>query len=136
MLICLSKIFSSTNVMLLGQVSTLKRRFLLSLFYLVVEEVFRNKSSLQTPITDFINQKEKHVSIRHNSILILRKSVAPIFGIDIMYMIYLDVKYFSVVCFSIYFEKPAIKTTLATMEHCFAKKLNFCLSDIICNSVA
>ena len=51
-------------------------------------------------------------------------------------MIYLDVEYFSVVCLSIYYEKPAIKTTLRTMEHCFAMKLNYCPSDIICNSVA
>ena len=30
------------------------------------------------------------------------KSGAPFFHIDIMYMIYLDVKYFSVACLSIY----------------------------------
>ena len=61
---------------------------------LVVEEISRNKSAIQTPITDSINQKEKHVSIRHDSILTLIKSDAPFFGIDVMYMIYLDVKYF------------------------------------------
>ena len=103
---------------------------------LVVEEISRNKSVVQTPITYFINQKEKHVSIRHNSILTLMKSGAPFFRIDIMYMIYLDVKYFSVVCLSIYYEKLAVKTTLTTMGHFFAKKLNYCPSDIICNSIA
>ena len=77
---------------------------------LVVEEISQNKSVVQTPITYFINQKEKHVSIRHNSILTLMKSGAPFFRIDIMYMIYLDVKYFSVVCLSIYYEKLAVKT--------------------------
>ena len=64
------------------------------------------------------------------------KSGAPFFSIDITYMIYLDVKYFSVVCLSIYYEKTAAKTTLTTMGHFFAKKLNYCPSDIICNSVA
>ena len=54
MLICPSDIFSSTNIMLLGQV-------------LVVKEISRNQSAVQTPITYFINQKEKHLSIRHNS---------------------------------------------------------------------
>ena len=29
-------------------------------------------------------------------------------------------------CLSIYYEKPAVKTTLTTKEHFFAKKLNFC----------
>ena len=40
------------------------------------------------------------------------KSGAPFFRIDIIYMIYLDVKYFSVVFLSIYHEKPTGKTTL------------------------
>ena len=71
--------------------------------------------------------------IRHNSMLNLMKSGAAFFRIDIMYMIYLDVKYFSVVCLSIYYEKLAVKTTLTTMGHFFVKKLNYCLSDIICN---
>ena len=84
---------------------------------LVVEEISRNKSSVQTPITDFIYEKEKHVSIQHNSKLTLVISGAPFFGIDIMYMIYLDVKYFSIVCLNIYYEKPAVKTTLTTMGH-------------------
>ena len=91
MLICPSDIFYSTNVVLLGQVSTL---FSTQPINLVVEEISRNKSAIQTPITDSINQKEKHVSIRHDSILTLIKSDAPFFGIDVMYMIYLDVKYF------------------------------------------
>ena len=84
---------------------------------LVVEEISRNKSSVQTPITNFIYEKEKHVSIQHNSKLTLVISGAPFFGIDIMYMIYLDVKYFSIVCLNIYYEKPAVKTTLKTMGH-------------------
>ena len=60
------------------------------------------------------------------------KSGAPFFRIDIIYIIYLDVKYFSVVCVSIYF----VKTTLTTVEYFFAKKLNVCPSDIIWNSTA
>ena len=84
---------------------------------LVVEEISRNKSVVQTQIIYFINQKEKHVSIRHNSILTLKKSGVPFFRIDIMYIIYLDMKYFSVVYLSIYYEKLAVKTTLTTMGH-------------------
>ena len=101
---------------------------------LVVEEISRNKSSVQTPITDFIYEKEKHVSIQHNSKLTLVISGAPFFGIDIMYMIYLDVKYFSIVCLSIYYEKPTVKTMLTTMGHFFEKKLDYCPSNISCNS--
>ena len=56
---------------------------------LVFEEIFRNKSVVQSPITYFIKQKEKHVSIRHNSILILLKSGAPFYRINMMYIIYL-----------------------------------------------
>ena len=67
----------------------------------------------------------------HNSILILMKSGAPFFRIDMIYMIYLDVNYFLVVCLSIYQEKHAVKTTLTTTGHFFAKKLNYCPSDII-----
>ena len=91
-------------------------------FNLVVEEISRNKPVVQTSITNFLNQKEKHVSIRHNSILTLMKSGAPFSGIGI---IYLDVKYFSVACLSIYYEKLALKTTFTKMRHFFAKKLNF-----------
>ena len=61
MLICPSDIFSSTNIILLGQVLVVKE------INLVVEEISRNQSAVQTPITYFINQKEKHLSIRHNS---------------------------------------------------------------------
>ena len=103
---------------------------------IVVEEISRNKSVVQTTITYFINQKEKHVSFRHNSILTLMKSGAPFLSIDIIYMIYLDVKYFSVVYFSIYYEKFAVKTALTTMRRFFSKKLNYCPFDIICNSIA
>ena len=102
---------------------------------LVVEEINRNKSVALTPITFFIHQKEKHMSIRHNSILTLMKSGVSFFHIGVMYMIYLDVKYFSVVCLSIYYEKLAVKTTLTAMGHFFVKKLNYCPSDIICNSI-
>ena len=70
---------------------------------LIIEEISRNKSVFQTPITYFINQKEKDVPIRHNNILTMMKSGALFFCIDIMYMIYLDVKYFSVVYLSIYY---------------------------------
>ena len=73
MLICPFDIFSST-VMLLGKVFTLKQPINLG-----VEKISQNKSVVQTPITYFINQKEKHVPIRHNSILI-----APFFRINIM----------------------------------------------------
>ena len=50
---------------------------------------------------------------------------------DIIYMIYLDVKYFSVVCLSICYEKLAVKTRLTRVGHSFAKKLSFCPPDII-----
>ena len=53
------------------------------------------------------------------------KSGTPFFRIDTMYMIYLNVKYFSVVCLSINYEKLAVKTTLTTMGHFLAKKLNY-----------
>ena len=46
-------------------------------------------------------------------------------------MIYLDAKYFSVVCLRIYYEKRAIKTALTTMGHFFGKKVIFCPSNII-----
>ena len=72
------------------------------------------------------------MSNQHNNILTFMKSGAPFFRIDIMYMIYLDVKYFSVVCLSIYYEKLAVKATLTTMGDFFAKKLNYCPSDIKC----
>ena len=134
MLICPSDVFYSTNVMLLGQVSDFKRCLLLSLSTWLLKK-FLNKSAVQTPTTDFINQKEKHVSIRYNSILTLMKSGAPLFGIDLMYMIDLDVKYFLVVCLSIFYEKPAVKTTLTPMKHFSARKSNYCQSGIIGNSV-
>ena len=98
---------------------------------LVVEEISRNKPVVQTPVPHFLNQKEKHVSIRHNSLLTLMKSGAPFFRIDIIYMIYLHVKYFLVLCLSIYYEKLAVETTLTTIGDFFIKKLNFCLSNII-----
>ena len=64
------------------------------------------------------------------------ESGAPYFRNDIMYMIYLYVKYFSVACLSIYYEKLAAKTKHATMEHFFAKKLNYSPYDIVYNSIA
>ena len=102
---------------------------------LIVEEFSWNKPVAQTPITYFINKKEKHVSIQHNSILTLMKSSAPFFLIGIIYMIYL-VKYFLAFCLSIYYEKLAVKITLTMMGHFFAKKLNFCPFDIIWDAVA
>ena len=160
MLICPSDIFSKTNVMLLEEVFTLKRCFLLSPSTqlskksLEINLLFK----LQSPI---LYMKKKNMSIRHNNIVTLMKSGTPFFHFDvmymidldvkyfsvvclsiyqeklavIMYMICLDVKYFSVVCLSIYQEKLAVKTTLTTMGHFFAKKLNYCPSDIIFNSV-
>ena len=103
---------------------------------LVVEDISRNKSVVQTPITYFLNQKEKHVSVQNTSILTLMKSGAPFFRIDMINTIYLDVKYFSVVCLSIYYEKLAVKTKHTTMGHFFAKKLNYCSLDIIYNLIA
>ena len=91
---------------------------------LIVEDISRNKSVVQAPISYFINQKEKHVSIRNNSILTLMKSGAPFFHIDMINTIYLDVTYFLVVCLSIYYEKLAVKSTLTMMGHFLAKKLN------------
>ena len=59
------------------------------------------------------------------------KSGEPFSCIDIMYMIYLGVKYFLVVCLSIYYEKLAVKTALRAKGHFFVKKLNYCPPDII-----
>ena len=63
--------------------------------------------------------------------LTLMKSGGSFFRIDIIYMIYLIVKYFSAVSFSIYCEKLAVKTAVTKTGHFFAKKLILCLSDII-----
>ena len=63
--------------------------------------------------------------------LTLMKSDAIYFCIDIIYMIYLHVKDFSVVCLSICYEKLAVKTVLTSVGYFFVKKLNFCPSDII-----
>ena len=103
---------------------------------LVMEEISGNMSVVKTPITYFTNQKEKHVSIWHSSMLTLMKSGGPFFRIDIMYMIYLEVKYFLVAGFSIYYQKLAVKTKLTAIRHFFGKKLNYCQSDITCNSIA
>ena len=102
---------------------------------LVVEEISRNKRVVQTPITYFINQKEKHMSIWHNSILTWIKSDAPFFRIDIIYMIYFDVKHFSVVsqysmletCCKNYSNKGG--TFLGKEVKCLSLQHNFCLSD-------
>ena len=83
----------------------------------VDEEISRNKPVVQTPIVYFVNQKEKHVSIRHDSILTLMKSGAPFFRIDVIYIIYLDLKYFSIVCLIIYHDKLAVKTALTVLGH-------------------
>ena len=55
MLICLSDIFSRTNIILLGQVSTWKRCF--QPINLIVEEISQNKSAFQTPMTSLLNEK-------------------------------------------------------------------------------
>ena len=65
------------------------------------------------------------MSIRHDSTLTLMKPGAPFFRIDIIYTIYLDVIYFSVVCLSLYYVKLTVKTTLRTIGHFFANKLIF-----------
>ena len=39
-----------------------------------------------------------------------------------MYIIYLDMKYFSVVWPSIYYEKVAVKSALTALVHFFAEK--------------
>ena len=76
-----STVFSSTNVK--------------ELINLVVEEISRNKSAVQTPITYFIHQKEKRLLIPHSSTLTFMKSEAPFFRTDIIYMICLDVLFSS-----------------------------------------
>ena len=125
MLICPSDIFSSTNVMLLGQV----------FFSAYQLSCWRNL--LFKPESAILQIKKKNVSIQHNSILTLMKSGTPFFRINIMYMIYLDVKYFSVVCLRICYAKLAVKMTFTTMGYFFAETLNYCpSSDIIWNSIA
>ena len=51
-------------------------------------------------------------------------------------MIYLDMNYFLVVCVSIYYKKLDVKSKQTTMEHFLTKKLNYCPSDKILNSIA
>ena len=58
------------------------------------------------------------------------------FRIDMMRLIFLDVKFFPIFCLRIYYKELAVKTALTTMGHFFAMKLNYCPSDIICNSIA
>ena len=87
--------------MLLGEVFTLNALFTHPI-NLVVKKISRNKPVVQTPVTYFINQKEKHVSIQHKSILNLMRFGTPFFRTDVIYMVYLDVKCSSVGCLSIY----------------------------------
>ena len=103
---------------------------------LVMEEISGNMSVVKTPITYFINQKGKHLSIWHNSMLTLMKSGEAFFRIDIMYLIYLDVKYFLAAGFSMCYQKFAVKTNLTTMGHFFGRKLNYFQSDITFISIA
>ena len=79
----------------------------------------------------FFESKRKICVYRTYSMLTLMKSGGSFFRIDIIYMIYLIVKYFSAVSFSIYCEKLAVKTAVTKTGHFFAKKLILCLSDII-----
>ena len=88
MLICPSDIFSSYVA---GTSFLFETLFSTQSINLAAEEISQNESTVQPPITDFINQKEKHVSIQHNNILNLTKSGAPFFGIDIICMIDFDV---------------------------------------------
>ena len=83
MVICLSNIFSSTTVMTSFHFETL---FCTQPINLAVEEIPQSKSNVQTPITYFINQKEKHLSIRPNNILTLMKSGELFFHIDRYYV--------------------------------------------------
>ena len=105
---------------------------------LVVEEISWNKSVVQTPITHFIYQKENNVFFRHSSMLPLMKSGAEhhfsalIWRTWFFLMWSIFQKFVSV--FS--YEKLTVKTTLTTTGHFFAKNLNYCPSDIICNSIA
>ena len=70
---------------------------------LVVEKISQNKSVVQTPIIYFMKEK-KNMYLSDIIALTLMKSGTPFFRIDIMYMIYLDVKNFSAVCLGIYNE--------------------------------
>ena len=83
MVICLSNIFSNTTVMTSFHFETL---FSTQPSNLAVEEIPQSKSNVQTPITYFINQKEKHLSIRPNNILTLMKSGELFFHIDRYYV--------------------------------------------------
>ena len=83
MVICLSDIFSNTTVMTSFHFETL---FSTQPINLAVEEISQSKSNVQTPITYFINQKEKHLSIRPNNILTLMKSGELFFHIDRYYV--------------------------------------------------
>ena len=83
MVICLSNIFSNTTVMTSFHFETL---FSTQPINLAVEEISRSKSNVQTPITYFINQKEKHLSIRPNNILTLMKSGELFFHVDRYYV--------------------------------------------------
>ena len=83
MVICPSDIFSNTTVMTSFHFETL---FSTQPINLAVEEISRSKSNVQTPITYFINQKEKHLSIRPNNILTLMKSGELFFHIDRYYV--------------------------------------------------
>ena len=94
MLICSSDIFCSTNV-IVGTSFHFKTLFSTQPINLVIEEISRNKSAVQTPITYFIHQKEKRLLIPHSSTLTFMKSEAPFFRTDIIYMICLDVLFSS-----------------------------------------
>ena len=102
---------------------------------LVVEEISPKKTCCSNSNHLFYKSKGKNV-YPTNSILTVMKSDAPLFCIDIIHTIYLDVKNFSVVCLCICYEKLAVKTTLTRVGHFFAKKLNLCPSNIIWNSSA
>ena len=53
----------------------------------------------------------------------MMRSGAPFFRIDIMYIIYHDVKYFSVAFLSIYCEKLAVTTMFTPMGHFLGKEV-------------
>ena len=63
---------------------------------LVFKKISQIKPIVQVPIRYFMIPKKTHVSIRHNIILISKKSSVSFFSIDSIYMVYLIVGYFLV----------------------------------------
>ena len=97
---------------------------------LVVEEITRNKSVVQTPITYFINRKGKRV-YRHNSILTLDEIRGTIF--PHWYNVH-DLSWCKLF-FSSFSQDLLWETCCKKRDYKKkAKNMNYCPSDIICNS--